>query len=54
MDQPTIKLSLEKLNVVIASLSKMPYEAVFQVIEDIKSQVTGQLKDVQSDQPSRE
>ena len=54
MEQLTIKLTLEKLNIVMASLSKMPYEAVFQVIEDIRSQAAGQLKDVQTQQPTRE
>lgn len=49
-----IKLTLEKLNVIMGSLSKMPYEAVFQLIEDIRSQAAAQLKDAQSTQTHRE
>ena len=47
----TLKLNLEKVNILLASLGKMPYEAVFQLVEEIRSQVGPQLPQDQAAQP---
>jgi hypothetical protein len=47
----TLKLSLEKVNILLASLGKMPYEAVFQLVDDLRNQVGPQIQQDQSAQP---
>ena len=42
-DEVTIKLTVEKVNLVLAALSKQPLEAVVGVWSDIKTQVETQV-----------
>lgn len=44
MDKVTLNLSIENLNIVMAALARMPYEAVFSLIEDLKNQINAQLQ----------
>jgi len=37
-------LTLDQANLILASLAKMPYEAVFQLIEEMKKQAAEQMK----------
>jgi hypothetical protein len=39
-----LNLTIEKLNVILFSLSKMPYENVAELIEEVKSQAQLQLQ----------
>lgn len=40
----TLKLTIEQVNMVLASLGKQPYEVVFPLIEQIRTQLEPQLK----------
>ena len=46
----TITLSLEKMNVVMASLGRMPFEQVFQLVNELNQQLQPQLQPLQTDQ----
>ena len=46
----TITLSLEKMNVVMASLGKMPFEQVFQLVNELNQQLQPQLQPLQTAQ----
>ena len=39
-----LSLTLEKLNIIMVSLSKMPYENVAQLIEEVKTQAQEQIQ----------
>lgn len=43
----SLSLSVEAINVVLASLGKMPYESVFTVVEEIRKQATPQIQQQQ-------
>ena len=47
MDKVTLSLSINEINVVLSALGKAPYEAVFQLVEEINRQVVPQLQNVQ-------
>ena len=38
-----LKLSIEEINTVMAGLGKLPFEAVFKVVDTIQKQVVSQL-----------
>jgi hypothetical protein len=38
------ELSVEQANIILAALSKQPYEVVLPVIEELKAQAASQLK----------
>ena len=40
----TVTLSLEKMNVVMAALGKLPFENVFQLINEINQQLQPQVQ----------
>jgi hypothetical protein len=44
MNNLKLELTLDQLNVIMASMGKMPYETVFQVIREIEIQVQPQIK----------
>jgi len=46
-----LDLSLEEVNIILSALGKAPYEAVFEVVNKIKSQALPQLKQKTSEQP---
>lgn len=46
MECVTLKLSVQEVNTVIKSLSNLPYNQVFELIEKIHKQANDQLKDV--------
>jgi hypothetical protein len=37
-----LEFTIEELNIIMASLARMPYESVFQIIENIKMQAANQ------------
>jgi len=37
-----LDLSIQEINIILASLGKMPYEAVFELVEKIRSQAKEQ------------
>jgi len=37
-----LDLSIQEINIILASLGRMPYEAVFALIESIRKQATDQ------------
>ncbi len=45
MEYITLKLSVQEVNTVIKSLSNLPYNQVFELIESIHRQANSQLKD---------
>lgn len=45
-----LKLSFDNVNVIMAALGKLPYENVFQVIQDITAQVRTQLNESKTDE----
>ena len=49
-----ITLTLDQLNLVLAALSKLPFEAVTDTIAVIKQQGTDQLKDFEAGKASEE
>lgn len=40
----TLKLNMEKMNVVMAALGRMPFEQVFQLITEINQQLQPQIQ----------
>ena len=40
----TFEFTIEELNLIMASLGRMPYESVFQLVEKIRQQAAPQLK----------
>lgn len=42
------EFTLEQINVVMASLGRMPYEQVFQLVENIRQQAAPQLQEAQA------
>jgi hypothetical protein len=40
----TFEFTIEELNVIMASLGRMPYESVFQLVEKIRAQAASQLQ----------
>jgi hypothetical protein len=45
------EFTLEETNLVMASLGRMPYESVFQLVDKIKSQAGLQLQQTQLQEP---
>jgi len=45
------EFTLEETNLVMASLGRMPYESVFQLVDNIKSQAGPQLQQAQLQEP---
>ena len=43
MDNITLNLSPAQVNIIFASLAKMPYEAVAQIINDLNQQIEPQV-----------
>jgi hypothetical protein len=43
MDNITLSLSLQQVNIIFASLAKMPYESVAQIINDLNVQIEPQV-----------
>lgn len=39
-----LDLTVEETNIIMAALGKMPYEAVFQLVDKIRSQAQAQLQ----------
>ena len=46
----TITLSLEKMNVVMAALGRMPFDQVFQLVNELNQQLQPQLQPLQEAQ----
>jgi hypothetical protein len=46
----TITLSLEKMNVVMAALGRMPFDQVFQLVNELNQQLQPQLQPLQATQ----
>lgn len=44
----TITLSLEKMNVVMAALGRMPFDQVFQLVNELNQQLQPQLQPLQA------
>jgi len=44
MNEITIKLSLDNVNKILAALGQMPYQSVFELVEDIRTQVVPQIQ----------
>jgi len=44
-----LDLTLEEVNVILTALGKAPYEAVFEIINKIKTQAVPQLKPKSTD-----
>ena len=38
------EFNMEEINIIMASLARMPYEQVFQLIDNIKAQATPQIQ----------
>ena len=49
-DNLTITLNMEKMNVVMASLGRMPFDQVFQLVNEINQQLQPQLQAAQAAQ----
>ena len=47
-DNLTITLNMEKMNVVMASLGRMPFDQVFQLVNEINQQLQPQLQAAQA------
>jgi len=45
MKEIKLTFTLEEVNVILASLGKQPYEAVFTLVEKIKQEATPQIKE---------
>lgn len=45
-----LNLTLEEVNAILAGLGKLPYEAVFQVVNKVQQQAQEQLKAQAADQ----
>lgn len=45
MEYITLKLSVQEVNTMIKSLSNLPYNQVFELIENIHRQANSQVKD---------
>jgi len=43
MDKLQLNLSIEQVNAILFALGRMPYENVFQLIEEVKRQANEQL-----------
>jgi hypothetical protein len=39
-----LDLSIQEINIILASLGRMPYEAVFELVEKIRSQAKEQVQ----------
>lgn len=44
MDKLTLSLSIEQINGVLAALAKLPFEAVADLISDIRQQAQSQIE----------
>jgi hypothetical protein len=47
METIELTLTLDHVNVIMAGLGKLPYEAAFQTVEEVKAQASAQLKNQQ-------
>ena len=47
----TLKLSLEKMNTVMAALGRMPFEQVFQLVGEINQQLQPQVESAKQEAP---
>lgn len=47
-----LEMTLEETNLVLASLARQPYEAVFKTVEKIREQAERQLKEASSEEAS--
>ena len=50
MENVNLTLNVNQLNVILSALGKAPYEAVFNLVEDINKQVIPQLQAAQAAQ----
>lgn len=46
MEHVTLKLSVQEVNTMIKSLSNLPYNQVFELIEKVHKQANDQLKNI--------
>lgn len=46
MENVTLKLSVQEVNTIIKSLSQLPYNQVFELIEKVHRQANDQLKEI--------
>ena len=44
-----LDLSIEKINFILGTLGKLPYEQSFQLIQEIQQQAKGQIESVKED-----
>jgi hypothetical protein len=44
MNEVTLKLSVDNVNKILSALGQMPYQAVFELVEDMKNQVIPQIQ----------
>jgi myosin heavy subunit len=54
MENVTLSLNVNQLNVILGALGKAPYEAVFGLVEDINKQVVPQLQAAQAQRQAPE
>jgi len=52
MEKVNLTLTVNQLNVIFGALGKAPYEAVFQLVEEINKQVVPQLQAMPQPAPS--
>ena len=51
MEKVNVTLTINQLNIILGSLGKAPYEAVFTVIDEINKQVVPQLQNMPQQHP---
>ena len=51
MNKINLALSVEEVNVIMAALGKLPYEAAFSVVETVRNQAIPQLQAAQEAEP---
>jgi hypothetical protein len=54
MEKLSITLTVNEWNVIMASLGKMPFEQVVNVVNEIKKQAEAQMISARNDEPLRE
>lgn len=50
MSDISLKLNMDQVNIIMASLGRMPYESVFQLINELSQQIQPQIQTQQSGQ----
>ena len=48
------EFTIEELNIIMAALGRMPYEQVFQLVENVRNQAAPQIQQLQQAQQTKE